>query len=371
MWNFFIHRGVKKDTPESATNSGSRPKRRRRMPFAGAEPLETRALLSATGNDSPMESFSMIDLTNSLPPVPADIALSEVENLKASFAGADANWNHRTGQPLVNHLGEADFSSDLSDSLFASIAQGPPIRFAPAEDHGGFNIFSLHSRPHDSEPKVELRVAETGQLISVGSASSVQDSNGLTINDDSSPMTYLRATDSEGRVHSQLAFVTRTTRSAAVTEPQSSINSDGVVVVDAEVSDESISEELATRPDLHDLETALDAASQSASPNSPREGAPQSLAAASRTRWVTPTRVAGANDQEHRAASDARREAASGRLISRGATDDKLDSDSDESSAMPIFDPTTRNVVVSVCLLGSLARATARRRRRLKAAIAP
>ena len=133
---------------------------------------------------------------------------------------------------------------------------------------------------------------------------------------------------------------------------------------------ESISEEFAARPDLHDFETALDATSQSASPASQHDGSPQSLAAASRTRWMTPTRVAGANNQELRAANDARRESASGRMSSRGAANDKLDSDSDESSAMPIFDPTTRNVVVSVCLLGSLARATARRRRRLKAAIA-
>lgn len=53
MWKFFIHRGVRKDSPESATSFGSRVRRRRRVSFAGAEPLETRALLSATGNDSP------------------------------------------------------------------------------------------------------------------------------------------------------------------------------------------------------------------------------------------------------------------------------------------------------------------------------
>lgn len=360
MWNFLIHRDTRNDLPESATNSGSRERRRRRMPFAGAEPLETRALLSTTGNDSPMESLLMIDLTNSLPPVPADMSLIEALNLKASFVWDDANLYHPADQQLVIRFGETNSSSDLSDALFASIAQSTPIRPAPAEVHGGFNIFFSHSRSHDSEPTVELRVAETGQLISVGSASSVQDSNGLTINDDRSPMTYLRTTDSEGRVHSQLAFVMRTTRSATIAEPQSPVSSDGVIVADAEVSDESLSEELAARPDLHDFETALDDASQSASPTSQHEGSPQSLAAASRTRWVTPTRVASAND----------REAASERTTSRSATNDKLDSDSDESSAMPIFDPTTRNVVVSVCLLGSLARATARRRRRLKAAIA-
>lgn len=371
MWNFFIHRGVRKNSPEPATNSGSRPKRRRRMPFAGAEPLETRALLSATGNDSPMQSPSMIDLSNSLPPVPADISLIEAPNLKASFVWENASFDQRADQQLVSRFGDANSSTSVSDALFASIAQSPPIRFATAEEHGGFNDFFGHSQPHDPGPKVELRVAETGQLISVGSASSVQDSNGLTINDDSSPMTYLRTTDAEGRVHSQLAFVTRTSRPATVAGPPSPISSDGVVVVDTEVSDESISEELAVRPDLHDLETALNAANQSASQTSQYEGSTQSLAAASRTRWVTPTRVAGSNDQELQTANDPRREVASRRMISRGAANDKLGSDSDESTAMPIFDPTTRNVVVSVCLLGSLARATARRRRRLKAAIAP
>lgn len=302
--------------------------------------------------------------------MPADTLLIDAQNLKASFVSDDLSLSHGADQGLVNRVGGAESSSPFSDELFASISQSTPSRSAPTENHGGLNNFFSQSRPHDSEPTVELRFAETGQLVAVGSGSPVQDSNGLTINDDSSPMTYLRTTDSEGRVHSQLAFVTRTSRPAAIVETTSQASSDGVVVVDAEVTDESLSEELATRPDLHDLETALDAASQSASPASQHEDSLQSLAAASRTRWVASTRVTGANNQGLQAADDAGREAVSGRIISRGAADDKLDTDSDGSSTMPIFDPTTRNVVVSVCLLGSLARANARRRRRLKVAIA-
>lgn len=370
MWNFLIHRNARNGLPESATNSGSRARRRRRVPFAGAEPLETRALLSATGNDSPMESFSAIELTNRFSLTPADIALVEAQNLQASSVRHDVNLNHRAEQPLINHFGDTPSSYELSDSLFASIAQSTPIQLAPAEVRSGFDNFFHHSRFEDSGPTVELRVAETGQLIAVGSGLSVQDSNGLTISNDGSPMTYLRTTDAEGRVHSQLAFVTRTNRPAPVVEPQSPVSSNGVVVADAEVSDEPIADELSARPDLHDFETALDAASQSTSPTSLHEDSPQSLAAASRTRWATSTRVAGANDRELQAVNDARREAASERVLSRDTTDNKLGADSDESSALPIFDPTTRNVVVSVCLLGSLARATARRRRRLKAALA-
>lgn len=366
MWNFFFHRDTRINLPETARNSGLCARRRRRIPFAGAESLETRSLLSATGNDS------AIDLSDRLPPVPADLAMTEAVDLQASFAADAFDLTHRADQLLVNRFGEIASASHLSDDLFASIAQTTPIQLAPIAT-SSFNNLVFGSMSDDTKPTVELRLGETGQLIAVSSGSSVQDSTGLTINDGSSPVTYLRTTDSEGRVHSQLAFVTRTNRPAPISEPQLPITSNGVVVAEADISDAANSDVVEARPDLHDLETALDStsnASPSASPASSSEASPQSLAAASRTRWVKSTRVASLNDRDLRPTTDARRDVASEHTIARHAANDKLDMDSDESLAMPIFDPTTRNVVVSVCLLGSLARATSRQRRRLKAAIA-
>ncbi len=371
MWNFFFHRDARVNLPETARNSGLCVRRRRRISFAGAESLETRSLLSATGNDSAMPSLSAIDFSESLPPVPADMAMVEAVDRQASFVSDGVNLTHRADQLLVNRFGEIASPSQLSDDLFVSIAQTTPIQLAPIAANS-FNNLVFGSMSDDAKPIVELRLGETGQLIAVSSGSSVQDSSGLTINDGGSPVTYLRTTDSEGRVHSQLAFVTRTTRPASVSEPQLPITSNGVVVAEADNSDDANSDVSEARPDLHDLETALDSASNaspSASPASRSEASPQNLAAASRTRWVGSTRVASPNDRELRPTTDARRGVASERTISRDATNDKLDTNSDESAAMPIFDPTTRNVVVSVCLLGSLARATSRQRRRLKAAL--
>ncbi len=367
MWNFFFHRDTRINLPETARNSGLCARRRRRIPLAVAESLETRSLLSATGNDSSMPSLSATDLSDNLPPISADLAMTEAVDLQASFAADAVDLTHRADKLLVNRFGELASSSKLSDDLFASIAQTAPITTSSS------NSFFSGSISDDTKPTVELRLVESGQLIAVSSGSSVQDSSGLTINDGSSPVTYLRSTDSEGRVHLQLAFVTRTTRPAPISEPQLQITSNGVVVAEADISDNANSDVPEARPDLHDLETALDStsnASPSASPALRSETSPQSLATASRTRWVRSTRVASPNDRELRSTTDTRHDVASERTIARHAANDKLDMDSDESLAMPLFDPTTRNVVLSVCLLGSLARATSRQRRRLKAAIA-
>lgn len=354
MWNLFMQRDKQHELPESATNFGSRAKRRRRMPFAGAEPLENRALLSATGDDSP------IDLSDNVPAVPADV-MSVESNADVSFDGADL--------PFVNRFGQIAASSNVSDELFASIAQAAPSQSTSIGGSGGFDSSFVRSLSADTPPTVELRVAETGQLVAVTSAASVQDSDGLTINDDNSPTTYLRSMDSDGQAHSRLVFVTRTSRSAPIAEPQFPIDLNGAIVADSEISDEALSDQLASRPDLHDLETALDDASLSASPHSQHDGASQTLAAASRTRWTNSSRVSPRHDRELRAL-DTRRDDAVGSSISLDTSNNESDTDFNESSAMPIFDPTTRNVVLSVCLLGSLARATARRRRRMKVALA-
>ena len=93
MWNFFFHRDARINLPETARNSGLCA-RRRRVSFAGAESLETRSLLSATGNDSAMPSFSAVDLSDRLPPVPADIAMTDAVDLKASFVADAENLTH-------------------------------------------------------------------------------------------------------------------------------------------------------------------------------------------------------------------------------------------------------------------------------------
>lgn len=371
MWSYFNHRDSRNELPDPPSNSGSPARRRRRPLFAGAEPLENRALLSATGNDSPIESISAIELSNSLPPVATEISSMSIaeKNLESSRVFAPMNLTHGAEVQFNSDFGNAESDSSLSDQLFASIAQSAPLRTIPITT-AGISNFPFSSFADETRPTVELRVAETGQLLAVGSVSSVQDSNGLTINNDGSPTTYLQTIDADGHAHSQFAFVTQAGRPAPIVEPQSSDTMNDVVVGETEVMDESLSDESVARPDLHDLETALDATNQPASPASPRDGSPQSLAAATRTRWVQSSRTSVANDREARTAIDSRRDAASGQSTSRDGTNNDSDSDFDESSAMPVFDPTTRNIAVSICLLGSLARATARRRRRMKIALA-
>ncbi len=371
MYNFFFHRDTRINLSETARKSGLCARRRRRNSFANAESLETRSLLSAAGNDSPMQSLSAKDLSDRLPPVPADMAMTAAVNLRAAFVLDGVNLTHSADHLLVNRFWEIASSSQLSDDLFASIPPTAPIQLASIAA-SSFNNLVFGSMSDDTKPTVELRLVETGQLIAVTSGSSIQDSNGLTINDGSSPVIYLRTTDSEGRVQSQLAFVTRTNRQAPISEPQLPITSNGVVIAEGDISDDANSDVPEARPDLHDLETALDPTSnesQSVSPGSRSDASPQSLAAASRTRWVNSTRVSSLNDRDLHSTADARHDVASERTNARHVANDELDIDSKESFAMPIFDPTTRNVVLSVCLLGSLARASSRQRRRLKAAI--
>ena len=280
MWNLFMQRDKQHDLPESATNFGSRAKRRRRMPFAGAEPLENRALLSANGDDSP------IDLSDNMPPVPAEVISVDVEKPKGFVeSNADVSFDG-AGLAFVNRFGQIAASSNVSDELFASIAQAAPGSSASIGNSGGFDSIFVRSLFADTPPTVELRVAETGQLVAVTSAASVQDSDGLTIKDDNSPTTYLRSMDSDGQTHSRLVFVTRTSRPAPIADPQTPIDLNGAIVADSEVSEEVLADQLASRPDLHDLETALDDASPSAASHSQHDGVSQTLAAASRTRSV-------------------------------------------------------------------------------------
>lgn len=370
MWNFSFQREATGELPEPASNRRERARRFRRPAFAGAESLESRALLSAAGIDAPIESFDVIDLVNQLPPTPADISLIDAENLKSSFGTAASGFTDGGSHSLGNRFGEFADSSGLSDQVFASLGQDSQRPLAAIAISGSHDSTQSLSPSGDSELRVELRVAQTGQLITAGSANSVQDSNGLTINDDSGPTTYLRTTDLLGRVHSQLAFVTRTVRTRPVVEPQAAMTAHEAVIAQADISDEAVTAEIVARPDLHDFETALDVAGQSESPTFRQDDSPQSLAAASRTRWATPARSDGANETELTAAGNDRRAAATGLSVSLAAGKGEFGTDSEASAALPAFDPTTRNVVLSVFFLGSLARATARRRRRLKAAIA-
>lgn len=362
MWKFVFQRGVKNWWRWAAAKLGSRPCRRQRR-FAGAEPLESRALLSATAADSSL----MLPHENS---PPATEAIFSIGNMDADSIPAMVGIERglSVGLGLGEHFAEPQFPFGMTDVAFEAIAQSSPNQRTPA-----FGRDEVHRPSSDlfaslTERSVEVRFAESGQVVAAGKSSSVQDSNGLTVSDDSAPTTYLHATDADGRTYSRLVFITRTIRSVPNSEPQPSDDASGAVVAEAELSDESVAEDLATRPDLHDLETALDSANDAAtSPSSEREDKQPLLAATTRTLRTNSTRVATPKEY---AASTARDAVTSTRPISAEGTTIDSDAASDDLFAAPVFDPTTRNVVLSVCVLGALARANARRRRRQKVALA-
>lgn len=368
MRKFDFQRGVKKSWLEIAAWFGS-PVRRRQRRFAGAESLESRALLSATGTDS-----STMPAHESLPPAPALIVSIGEANSNWTPAMAAIDLELAVGLDTGDHVFEPQFLSEprfpfgMSDAAFEAIAQNSPAQQTPAvggyEHHRSFSdLFASFM-----ERSVEVRFAETGQVVAVGSSSAVQDSNGLTVSDDGAPTTYLHSTDADGRTYSRLVFITRTTRSAPSSELPASNDASGVVVADVESAIQSADEELAARPDLHDLETALDSANPetATSPSSQLDDSQPLLAATTRTLRTSSARAATSLE---RASSTASGAAASDRQFStERASDDNRSSD--DLSVAPFFDPTTRNVVLSVCVLGTLARANARRRRRQKVALA-
>lgn len=370
MGKFVFQRGVRKSWLGIATLFGS-PVRRCQRRFVAAEALESRALLSATGTDSA-----------AVPPqeiAPADATRFGSDSVRTLSADRNAGLNLAAESNLINRtlggsldtlsrVAAPEFSFGLNDAVFEAIAQSQPGPQAPDADRPDAIRGPQHSGPFSdvfasfSERSVELRFAETGQVVAVGSSSAVQDSNGLTVANDGAPTTYLHATDADGRTFSRLVFVTRTSRPVPSVESAVPADASNVVVADAELTDEALADELAARPDLHDLETALDAANPGAA-TSPSEDDRPLLAATTRTLRTysarTPTESATASET-----------AASTRKVSANQTADDENSSMDELSAVPVFDPTTRNVVLSVCVLGALARANARRRRRQKVALA-
>lgn len=357
MWNFLSRFNVKGDAARAEHDAGTHAKRRRPRPFAGAEPLEARALLSASGTDSPVNVVAANALADGLPPVSTEVGSIEGTHAKMSSSAVASESDASV------HVVEPQFSFCLSDSMLAAIGSNGPAQRASDINSNGATLGSFgDSLTGFANRSVELRFAETGQVVVVGSAASVQDSDGLTVTDDSAPTTYLRATDADGRAFSQLVFVTRAARSVPGPETTLPMDANEAVVAEAEILSDSNSEEVASRPELHEFATALDVDSGTTSPASPLNETQPSLAAATRTRWLNSTRVSA-----ERPANAAHAVAKSAQSASIERTDGQSDKDSAVLPALPVFDPTTRNVVLSVCLLGTLARATARHRRRQKA----
>lgn len=367
MWNFLIQRSTKNAASGSNHDTGSPAKRRRPSPFAGAEPLETRALLSATGTDSPMNLFAINAGTNNSPPVAADISFVGDANSGSTQEKLAVEQTAGIADAPPDSLGVPHFSFGMSDSLFAAIAQSNPVQRTSGINFNDQQSSFADTSPGILEGSVEFRIADTGQVISVGSSAQFKDSSGLTVNDDGVSMTYRRTTDADGRAFSQLLFIIRSTRSAPDSQPKLPMESVGAVVADAELFSDSNSDELTVRPDLHDFATALDSANQelaASSQTSRSDDMLPSLAAATRTRWMNSTRISVSSE---RPASELKETSTSVRSTSIERMADDSDTDFSDLSAVPVFDPTTRNVVLSVGLLGTLARATARHRRRQKA----
>lgn len=358
MWNFLSRSNFNGGRALAEPNAGSRARRRRTRLFSGVESLESRAMLSASGMDSPVDLVTVGAAADRLPPVSAEVSFIDSPAFKSGFGAAGIESDSSV------QLDEPQFSLGLADAMLAAIvpngqSQRASMINGPAFSPLGDTFTGVTGRP------VELRFAETGQVVVLGSAASVQDSNGLTVKDDSAPATYLCATDADGRAFSRLVFVTRATRSAPDPELPLPMDVNGAVVAEAELLSAASSEELAARPELQEFVTALDEVHTTDSPTHKADDLQPSLAAATRTRWMSSTRVS-VSDARSGGALHLTAKSAHPGSVER--TDDDSEKDSSELPAMPVIDSTTRNVVLSVCLLGALARATARRRRRQKAA---
>lgn len=361
MWNFLNRPNVKSSESLVEHGAGSRVKRRRTRLVAGVESLETRAMLSASGIDSSADLIAAKVVADRLPPIAAEVSLIESAGSKLGFGSVGRESD------VSVQIDEPQFSFGLADAMIAAIAtNGSSQRASIVNGNGaafgslGDTFTGLTGRP------VELRVAQTGQVVVLRSATSVQDDSGLTVSDDSAPTTYLRATDAEGRAFSQLVFVTQAARFVPGPESQSPTDLNGAVVAEAEHLTETNSEELAARPELHEFVTALDEPNATASPTDKTDDMQPSLTAVTRTRWMSSSRVSVSVERSESVSHAAAKVA---QFTSNERTDDGSDKDSTELPTMPVIDPTTRSMVLSVCLLGTLARVTARRRRRQKAAL--
>ncbi len=359
MWNFLTRTNLNDDGSRAERDAGSRAKRRRPRLFAGAESLESRAMLSASGMDSPVNLVAANSVVDGVPSVAAEVRSVESGDSKMGFAaaGSASDVNVQSSEP--------QFLLGLADAMLAAIAPSVPSQRASVVNGPVFSSLGDTFAGATSRP-VELRFAGTGQVVVLRSAASVQDSSGLTVNDDSAPTTYLRATDAEGRAISQLVFVTRAVRSVSGPESPSPMDVNGAVVAEAGPLSEANSEDLAARPELHEFVTALNEVDATDSPTHKTDDVQPSLAAATRTRWIGSSR---ASVSAERSESALRAAAKSAHPNSTERAEDDSDKNSAELPAMPVIDPTTRNVVLSVCLLGTLARVTARRRRRQKIAL--
>ena len=337
-------------------------------------------MLSASGTELASEKFSVIDLQDALPPIPAEISsASDFEQDLAAEVDLETSRHSSVSSDRIDgtfaSLGGSGFpelSLIASDGRFASASVNNSAQRGSSLDRVSSTESFFSSLSKSAGSTVELQIAETGQVVSVVAGTSIQGSHGLTVIDDHSPTTYLPSTDSEGRTQSRLVFVSRAARLVPASQPVAADEADGVIVADAESFDRSLSnEELAARPDLHDFETALNSAtveSSETSLSSLPNDATMNLAATTRTRWIatkqSTTAIAPQGDAGKSAVGDAQVH----RTEQPVRTADEFDAG--ETTAFPIFDPTTRNLVLSVCFIGSLARATARRRRRQKAAFA-
>ena len=378
MWTFLLPSNSRDGSAEPNFKLLFRARRRRRRMTAGVEALESRAMLSATGAELSVETISMPDPKDSesslAVEVMSDSGSEQDGTSDVTHRGSlDLLWSSDSISESFASVGDAGFpmySLAASESAPALASTISPLQRVSSSDRVGFSSSFFGSLANNDRSPVELRIAETGQVVFVGAAAPIQDSRGLTVIDDHSPTTYLQTTDSEGRTQSRLVFVSRAARLGFDAQPVASADESGVIVADADSTNGSLSQsELAARPDLHDFETALDAATTESSDVSPSvspKDAAMNFAATSRTRWIGTKQTASMNTSSHRADTSASNDTQFIRDVNSIRTTDDLDSS--ETTAFPIFDPTTRNVVLSVCLIGSLARATARRRRRQKAA---
>lgn len=359
--------------------SRSTPPRRRRKIFAGAEPLESRTLLSAVTPDLTAPFAAAIDPQDLAPPVPAEVSSNNAATVRI------------TNEPLFNFnrapasMGSLDFAADSMSigaglsSLINYLSSLPSTSSEKLTER--FSIMNDRSFSESLTTSfvnsIEVRVAETGQVLSTGTASSVHDDNGLTISDGHGPTTYLRTTDADGRVQSRLVFVTRAPNAVPVAEPNAPITPVGVVVADAEFSGQSSLDGSTSRADLHDFATALNLKSDSSPTPAPTESAETMVLAANGIVRKAPATATSTIQRSlvptsaNNAVIDSHEVRRVREIFPASRLGDDHDNQTESSSpVIPVFEPTTRNLVLSVCLVGSLARVAARYRRRQRVATA-
>lgn len=362
------------------------PRRRRRKMFALAEPLESRAMLSAV--TAAFEGIGIagfgLAVDNQSAAVAQDDLMeadrSDSKSVDQTFESGAQTENSADAEgfrfgaslaPSLDGLFELGFSAGMNAA--ASSVASPTSKGASefefdgdSEDEGDASELGL------AGDVIELRLAGSGQVVAYGSSHSLQDDAGLTVGDSDGPTTYVRATDADGRAVMRLVFVQKGLRTTATVKPQRVI-ADSVVVAEADLDSTPSLTDSSERATLTEVATALDAPQADESTQVTQKSSestlmantnPTTMRVASKPSTTTRTRSAGHDSPaaNSRVIHDVACTRGAATHLSGNEDQDVADFETSELAAA-VLHPQPKYIALAMLIVGTLARPFSRVRR--------